>query len=133
MPVERISKGFKDISMTFKVHPLNNDIIDIKNENAIARSVRNLVMTLKGEIPYDPEVGSGANRLLFDNIDPVTLDLLKDDIRLTIENYEPRVSLYDVQVDPNYDNNEVNVRVSYKIIGIDVLPQHLSFVLRPSR
>ena len=133
MPVERISKGFKDISMTFKVNPLNNDIIDIKNENAIARSVRNLVMTLKGEIPYDPEVGSNANRLLFDNMDPVTLDLLKDDIRLTIENYEPRVSLYDVQVDPNYDNNEVNIRVSYKIIGIDVLPQQLSFVLRPSR
>lgn len=133
MPVERVSKGFKDISMTFKVNPLNNDIIDIKNENAIARSVRNLVMTLKGEIPYDPEVGSNANRLLFDNMDPVTLDLLKDDIRLTIENYEPRVSLYDVQVDPNYDNNEVNVRISYKIIGIDVLPQQLSFVLRPSR
>lgn len=133
MPVERVSKGFKDISMTFKVNPLNNDIIDIKNENAIARSVRNLVMTLKGEIPYDPEVGSNANRLLFDNMDPVTLDLLKDDIRLTIENYEPRVSLYDVQVDPNYDNNEVNIRVSYKIIGIDVLPQQLSFVLRPSR
>lgn len=133
MPVERISKGFKDISMTFKVHPLNNDIIDIKNENAIARSVRNLVMTLKGEIPYQPELGSNANRLLFDNMDPVTLDLLKDDIKLTIENYESRVSLYDVQVDPNYDNNEVNVRISYKIIGINVLPQQLSFVLRPSR
>ena len=119
--------------MSFKVNPLNNDIIDIKNENAIARSIRNLVMTLKGEIPYEPEVGSNTNRLLFDNMDPVTLDLLKDDIKLTIENYEPRVTLYDVQVNPNYDNNEVNVRVSYKIIGINVLPQQLSFVLRPSR
>lgn len=133
MPVERISQGFQDISMTFKVNPLNNDLITLKNETAIARSIRNLVMTLQGEVFYNPIVGSRVSRLLFDNMDPGTSDQLKDEVTRTIQNYEPRVDLISVDVEPNYDNNEYNVRISYFIVGIDVPAQQLSFALKPSR
>lgn len=133
MPVERISKGFKDISMTFKINPLNNDLIAIKNETAIARSVRNLVMTYNGESPYETDLGSGVSRSLFENMDPLSADGLKSDITRTIENYEPRVSLISVDVDPDYDNNAYGVRIAYQIIGIDVPAQQLKFALKPNR
>ena len=133
MPVERISQGFQDISMTFKVNPLNNDLITLKNENAVARSLRNLVMTFNGEVFYNPIVGSRVSRLLFDNMDLATTDALKDEITRSINNYEPRVDLISVDVNPNYDNNEYNVRVSYFIVGIDVPAQQLSFALKASR
>lgn len=127
MPVERLSQGFQDISMTFKVNPLTNDLITLKNETSIARSVRNLVMTLQGEVFYNPIVGSRVSRLLFDNMDAATSDLLKDEVTRTIKNYEPRVDLIAVDVEPNFDNNEYNVRISYFIVGIDVPAQQLSF------
>lgn len=133
MPVERLSRGFQDISMTFKINPLNNDLIILKNENTIARSLRNLVMTLNGEVFYNPTIGSQVSRLLFENMSPVTSDLLKDEVTRTITNYEPRVDLISVEVVPNYDNNQYEVRISYYIIGIDVSPQQLSFALKPSR
>ena len=133
MPVERLSRGFQDISMTFKTNPLNNDLIILKNENAIARSLRNLVMTLNGEVFYNPTIGSRVSRLLFENMSPTTSDLLKDEVTRTINNYEPRVDLISVEVIANYDNNQYDVRISYYIIGIDVSPQQLSFVLKPSR
>lgn len=119
--------------MTFKVNPLNNDLISLKNENAIARALRNLVMTFNGEVFYNPIVGSRVSRLLFNNMDLPTTDALKDEIRRSIENYEPRVNLISVDVEPNYDNNEYNVRVSYFIVGIDVPPQQLSFALKAAR
>ena len=119
--------------MTFKLNPLNNDLIAVKNENAIARAVRNLVMTFNGELPYDTNLGSGASRSLFDNMDPLTADVLKSDITQTIENYEPRVSLISVDVVPDYDNNTYGIRIAYKIIGIDVPAQQLSFALKPNR
>lgn len=133
MPVERISKGFKDISMTFKVNPLNNDIITLKNETSIARSVRNLVMTANGEVPYNDTLGSGTSRILFDSMDPLTSDKIIVDIRRTIETYEPRVSLIKVDAEPNYDNNTYNIRIAYRIIGIDVPAQQLNFALKSAR
>lgn len=133
MPVDRLSQGFQDISMTFKVNPLTNDLITLKNETSIARSVRNLVMTLQGEVFYNPIVGSRVSRLLFDNMDAATSDLLKDEVTRTIKNYEPRVDLIAVDVEPNFDNNEYNVRISYFIVGIDVPAQQLSFALKPTR
>lgn len=133
MPLERVSKGFKDISMTFRANPLNNDLIVLKNENAVARAVRNLVMTYNGESPYNTNLGSEVSRSLFDNMDSLIADRLKDDVSRTIRNYEPRVSLISVNVDPDYDNNIYNVRIAYQIIGIDVPAQQLSFALKPNR
>ena len=133
MPLERISKGFKDISMTFQVNPLNYDLIGLKNESAIARSVRNLVFTLPGERFFNENLGSKVSRSLFVNMDEISATVIKDEITNTINNYEPRVNLIDVVVSPNYDENEFNVTINYRIVGIDVLPQQLSFALQPTR
>jgi phage baseplate assembly protein W len=133
MPVERVSKGFKDLSMTFQVNPINYDLIGLKNETAIARSIRNLVFTYPGEKFFNENLGSKISRSLFENIDDVSASIIKDEIRNTIENYEPRVDLISVDVFANYDNNEFNVTISYYIVGIDVLPQQLSFALQPTR
>lgn len=133
MPIERVSKGFKDLSMSFQVNPLNYDLIALKNESAIARSVRNLVLTQPGERFFNENLGSAISASLFENMDDMSASVIRDEIRSTIANYEPRVQLIDVIVSPNYDNNEFNVTIQYKIIGIDVLPQQLSFALSPTR
>ena len=133
MPVQRTSKGFKDISATFQVNPLNDDLIANRNENAIARSVRNLVLTVPGEKPFQPDVGSRVIDLLFDNMDELTASSIKTEIETTINNFEPRVQLNEVRVEPNYDSNEFDVTVEYYIVGIDASPQSLNFALQPTR
>jgi len=133
VPVQRRSQGFLDISASWQNNPLSNDLIGLKNENAIARSVRNLILTTQGERPFQPVLGSNVNNLLFDNMDKLTAAALKDEIRNTIENYEPRVELEDIIVDPNFENNEFNVTIQYYIVGIDVPEQELSFVLESTR
>ncbi len=133
MPVERISKQFKDISLSLQANPLNYDLIDIKNETAISRSIQNLVFTIPGEKFFNQNLGSRISNSLFDNIDDVSASIIQDEIKNTIENYEPRVDLISVDVSPNYDNNEFNVTVRYYIIGIDALPQQLTFALQSVR
>jgi phage baseplate assembly protein W len=133
MPLERISKEFKDISMTFQSNPLNRDLIGIKNETAIARSVKNLVLTSQGEKFFDSSFGTKVSKLLFENIDEMTASIIKDEISFTLNTYEPRIEVTDLTVNPNYDENEFAVTIQYKIIGIDVLPQQLSFALQPTR
>ena len=133
MPLERVSQGFKDISMTFQANPLNEDIIALKNANAIARSVRNIVMTLPGEKFFNPTFGSRISESLFENIDDITATVIIDEIRESIDNYEPRVDLLDVQAFPDYDNNSFDVTIIYEIIGIEIPAQELQFVLQSSR
>ena len=133
MPVERVSRGFKDISMTFQANPLNNDLIAIKNENAIARSVKNIVFTLPGEKYFNPNFGSQISKVLFENIDDITASVIVDEIKESIRNYEPRVKLLDVQAFPNFDNNQFDVNITYEIIGSDIEPQDLQFALQPTR
>jgi phage baseplate assembly protein W len=133
MPLERISKGFLDISSSFQVNPLNFDLISIKNETAIARSVRNLVLTTPGEKFFNENLGSRISQSLFENIDEISASIIKDEIINTIENYEPRVELIEVFVSPDYDNYTFNVTIQYIIVGIDVLPQQLTFALEQTR
>ncbi len=133
MPLERVSQGFKDISMTFQSNPLNEDLIALKNANAIARSVRNIVFTLPGEKFFDENFGSRITESLFENIDELTATVIVDEIRQSIINYEPRVSLLDVKAFPDYDNNSFGVNITYEIIGADVPNQELQFVLQSSR
>ena len=133
MPLERVSQGFKDISMTFQSNPLNEDLIALKNANAIARSVRNIVMTVPGEKFFNPTFGSRISESLFENIDDITATVIIDEIRESIDNYEPRVDLLDVQAFPDYDNNSFDVTIIYEIIGIEIPAQELQFVLQSSR
>jgi len=133
MPLERISQGFKDISMSFQVNPLNLDLIALKNETAISRSIRNIIFTLPGEKFFNPNFGSRINRSLFENIDEISASIIRDEIQNSIINYEPRVELIDIEATPNYNNASFDVLIQYRIIGADVLPQQLEFVLQPTR
>lgn len=144
MPLERVSKEFKDISMSFQTNPLNFDIIAIKNENAIARSIRNLVLTMPGERFFRQRLGSNVKNLLFENVDPIIISAMQDEIESVIKNYEPRVELISVTVNPVSDTgltltsdfeitNELNVTIIYRIVGIDASNQELSFALQSTR
>lgn len=132
MAIERVSKFFKDISMSFEVSPLNKDLIAIKNETAIARSIRNLVSTLKGESFYSNK-GSNVNKLLFEPITSITSAILENEVSDVIKQYEPRVSLIKVEATPDYDNYGYDLVIQYTIVGIDVPPQQLTFVLENTR
>ena len=133
MPVERISRGFKDISMSFQANPLNDDLIGLKNENAIARAVKNIVFTLPGEKYFNPNFGSKITNTLFQNDDDISATVIVDEIKQSITNYEPRVSLISVVVNPNFDNNSFDAVVKYNIIGAEAPPQELEFALLPTR
>jgi phage baseplate assembly protein W len=133
MPLERVSQGFKDISMTFQNNPLTNDLIALKNESAIARSIRNIVFTLPGEKFFNENFGSRVSRSLFENVDEISASIINDEIQNSIINFEPRVSLIDVQTIPDYDNGGFNVIIVYRVVGADVPAQQLEFVLQPTR
>ena len=133
MPLERVNQKYKDISMSFQTNPLNDDLIALKNSSAIARSIRNIVFTQPGEKFFNPDFGSRITESLFENIDDASADAIRDEIRNSIRNFEPRVNLLNVFVRPNFDFNEMNVTIEYEIIGIDIPPQQLDFVLLPTR
>lgn len=119
--------------MSFQVNPLTYDLITLTNENAIARSLRNLVLTDRGERFFDNNLGSRVNSLLFESLDDITASSVRDEIENTINNYEPRVKLISVDATPDYDNGELNITIRYYIVGIDAQPQQLSFALQPTR
>ncbi len=133
MPQERTSRKFKDLSMSFKTNPLNDDLIGLKNTSAIARSLKNIVFTQPGEKFFNPDFGSRISESLFENVDNVSALAIEDEIRNSIINFEPRVNLLNVSVNPNEDDNEMNVIIQYEVTGIDVPPQELEFVLLPTR
>lgn len=133
MPLERVNQDFKDVSMSFQTNPLNQDIIALKNESAIAHSIRNIVFTLPGEKFFNSNFGSKLSRSLFENIDEISASIIRDEIKNSIINYEPRVNLINVKTYPDYDNGAFDVKVIYRIVGIDVSPQQLEFVLQPTR
>ena len=132
MPIERVSQGFKDISMTYQSNPLNDDLIAIKNENAIARSLRNIVFTTPGEKFFNQSFGSRISESLFENIDEITATIIVDEIRQSIDNYEPRVEVDDVKAFPDYENNSFDVTITYDVIGSEIPTQELQFVLQSS-
>ena len=133
MPLERVSRGFKDVSMSFKVNPLNNDLIALKNATAISRSVRNIVFTTPGEKFFQPTFGSRVSQMLFENMDEITSLSIRDEIENSIRRFEPRVDLKSVQVNPDFDGNQYDVVITYQIIGADISEQQLEFVLQPTR
>ena len=133
MPLERVSQGFKDISMSFQTNPLNSDLIALKNATAISRSLRNIVMTRPGEKFFNENFGSRVSESLFENVDRFTANQIETEIKRSVNNYEPRVSLLKVQALVDPDSNNFDVIIEYRIIGADVPPQSLQFVLQPTR
>ena len=133
MPLQRVSQGFKDVSMSFQANPLNGDLIGLKNENAIARALRNIVFTLPGEKFFNENFGSQITASLFENVDDLSAISIRDEIEQAIINYEPRVDLQKVEVFPNFEDNAFDVIITYIIVGANVPPQELQFVLVPTR
>ena len=133
MPQQRVKRKFKDVSMSFEKNPLNDDLISLSDTSAIARSIRNIVFTSPGEKFFNPDFGSRISESLFENVDEVSALAIEDEIRSSIINFEPRVNLLDAVVVSNPDDNEMNVTIEYEIVGIDIPPQQLEFVLLPTR
>ena len=133
MPQQRVKRKFKDISMSFEKNPLNDDLIALKNTTAIARSIRNIVFSRPGEKFFEPNFGSKITESLFENIDEVSALAIRDEIDFSIREFEPRVEVERVRVTPDFENNEMNATIVYRIVGIDIPPQQLDFVLLPTR
>ena len=119
--------------MTFQSNPLNDDLIALKNANAIARSIRNIVFTIPGEKFFEPSFGSRITESLFENIDDISATIIIDEIRESIGRFEPRALVLDVEAFPDYDNNGFDVTITYEIVGVEVPAQELQFVLQSSR
>ena len=134
MAVKRISRAFKDINLSFSPHPVTKDLTVLRNENEIKRSVRNIVQTIPTERFFNSILGSDVRGLLFDNfVDFGTASVIEDQIKIAIENFEPRVDNLQVNVNPKPDDNEFEVNVLFDIIGQEFPAQSFSFILQAAR
>ena len=134
MANERVSRAFKDISLSFSPHPVTKDLTVLRNDNAIKRSVRNIVQTIPTERFFNSILGSDVRDLLFDNfIDFGTASAIEDQIKISIENFEPRVDNLEVNVEPRPDQNEFEVNVIFDIIGQEFPTQDFTFILQATR
>ena len=134
MAVKRISRAFKDINLSFEPHPVTKDLTVLRNENAIKRSVRNIVQTIPTERFFNSILGSDVRNLLFDNyVDFGTASVIEDQIRIAIQNFEPRVDNLQVNVNPKPDENEFEVNVLFDIIGQEFPAQDFTFILQATR
>ncbi len=133
MPVQRTSQGFKDISLSFQRHPITNDILPLKNEDAIKRSVQNLVRINIGEVFFNDLIGTKITGALFELANDDFIDPIKMEIETVITNYEPRVLLEQVSVTSLPDSNVLDIFIQYEINGLAVPSQNLSFILEPTR
>jgi len=133
MAVQRRSRAFKDISLSFEPHPVTKDLPILVNERAISRAVRNLVETIPTERFFNPLLGSDVRRSLFEFVDYGTASVIEDQIKTTITNYEVRVDNVNVEVEPRPDDNEFEVTVTFDIIGEDFPTQQFSFLLEATR
>ena len=129
----RISRSFKDISLSFTPHPVTKDLTVIKDANAIKRSVRNLVQTMPRERFFNSNLGTDIRGSLFDFCDFGTASVIQQQIQTTIENYEPRVDNLNIEVFPRPDQNEFEVNIIFDIIGQQFPSQAFQFILEASR
>ena len=127
------SRAFKDINLSFKRHPVTNDVVTISNEDAIKRSVKNIVFTILGEKPFDPFFGSVVNESLFDLNTNLSEIRISDEIKSSLLNYEPRIDNVSVYVTVSADSNEMNCTVQYDIVGIPAPTQEVDVLLFPAR
>ena len=127
------SRAFKDINLSFKRHPVTNDVVTIRDEDAIKRSVKNIIFTILGEKPFEPNFGSVINESLFDLNTNLSEIRVSDEIRSSLLNYEPRISNLDVTVTVAPDTNEMNCTVQYDITGIPSPTQEVDVLLFPAR
>ena len=124
---------FKDLNITFKPHPVTGDLIVKKDDAAIKQAVVNLLLTSKGERPFQPQLGSNLRRLLFETLDVVTAGEIATNIRETLKRYEPRISITSIDVDANFESNGFDVALEFEIIGREDFPVAIEFFLERTR
>jgi len=127
------SRAFKDINLSFKRHPVTNDVVSINDEDAIKRSIKNIIFTILGEKPFQPLFGSVINESLFELSTALSEMKVSDEITQSLLNYEPRIANTEVTVSVYPDSNEMNVTVQYDIVGIPAPPQQVDVLLFPAR
>ena len=123
------SKSFKDFSVNFARNPFTDDLSIVNNDNSIKQAVKNIILTSPGEKPFQPLIGSSVSRLLFEPLDAFTADAIAEEIRTTINQYEPRVALTKVEVTPIFEGNKLNVSLEYRIVGLPIV-ETIEFVLQ---
>ena len=123
------SRSFKDFSINFSKNPFTDDLSIVNNDNSIKQAVKNIILTSPGEKPFQPLVGSSVNRLLFEPLDAFTADTIAEEITTTINQFEPRVQLTNVDVTPIFESNKLNVSLEYKIVGLPIV-ETIEFVLQ---
>ena len=129
----KVSRAFKDISLSFKRHPVTNDVTILRNEDAIKKSVINLTRTRINERFFNELLGTSVGDLLFENINSGVDVVLEEEISTLLKNYEPRIELNSVYVEANQDSNDLNVQIDYNIIGLPIPSQNIEFLLQPTR
>ena len=127
------SRTFKDINLSFKRHPVTNDVLTISDEDAIKKSVKNIVFTILGEKPFQPNFGSVINNSLFELSTSLSEVRVSDEIKQSLLNYEPRIDNVTVYVTVSADSNEMNCTVQYDIVGIPAPTQEVDVLLFPAR
>ena len=133
MPVSKISRGFRDISLSFKRHPVTNDLVPLKNEDAIKRAVQNLVRTKIGEVFFRNDIGTRITGSLFELANDDLVDPISTEIETVITNFEPRVNLKNVNVNSRPEDNALDIEISYNIVGLSLPIQTINFILEPTR
>ena len=127
------SRAFKDINLSFKRHPVTNDVITIRDEDAIKRSVNNIIFTILGEKPFEPEFGSVVNDSLFELSTSLNEMRVADEIKQSLLNYEPRIDNIKIDVLIYPDSNDLNCTIQYDIVGIPAPTQTVDVLLFPAR
>ena len=133
MPLNKISRGFRDISLSFKRHPVTNDLLPLKNEDAIKRAVQNLVRTKIGEVFFRNDIGTRITGSLFELANDDLVDPISTEIETVITNFEPRVNLKNVDVNSRPEDNALDIEISYNIVGLSLPIQTINFILEPTR
>jgi len=124
---------FKDLSVTFKKHPVTDDLIAVKDNAAIVQSISNLLLTKKGERPFQPDLGSDLTKTLFEPLDYASSGLVRSEVLRVLRRYEPRIRVDSVRCVPEYMNNGYQVELSYTIVGRDDAPVTVEFFLERTR
>ena len=124
---------FKDLSVTFKKHPVTDDLVQVKDKAAIVQAIQGILLTRKGERPFQPNLGCDVQNMLFEPLDYASAGAIKQEIRETISRYEPRVTVGKITCKPDFDNNGYNVEMQYTIVGREDLPVGVEFILERTR
>jgi len=133
VPLQKVTRGFKDISLSFRRHPVTDDILPLKNEDAIKRAVQNLVRTQLGEVFFNNLVGTRVQGALFELSNSGYIEPMKTEIETVINNYEPRVSLKNVNIELEDAGHSLDISIAYDIVGLSTPTQEINFVLEPTR